>query len=46
MEARRLTDNKETYDREKRALETGIKELKIKGEIITLESYLREGINL
>lgn len=32
--------------REKRALEAGMKELKIDGEIITLDSYLREGIKL
>lgn len=33
-----------TMEREKRALEAGMKELKIDGEIITLDSYLREGI--
>jgi len=40
------TDDKKTLDREKRALRAAEKELKIKGEIITLESYLRDGINL
>ncbi len=35
-----------TYMREQRALEIAMKELKIDGEIITLDSYLREGINL
>ncbi len=34
----------DTVEREKRALQAGMKELKIDGEIITLESYLREGI--
>ena len=33
-------------EREKRALQTGMKELKIDGEIITLDSYLREGLKL
>ena len=40
------TENKKTHAREQRALEAGTRELGIKGEIITLESYLREGINL
>ena len=40
------TDDKKTLARENRALKAAIKELKIQGEIITLESYLREGINL
>ncbi len=35
-----------TMEREERALQAGIKELKIAGEIITLDSYLRKGINL
>ncbi|NGX34611.1 MAG: hypothetical protein K1060chlam1_00964 [Candidatus Anoxychlamydiales bacterium] len=39
-------DDKKTFAREKRALNLAEKELKIKGEIITLESYLQEGINL
>ncbi|NGX63870.1 MAG: hypothetical protein KR126chlam6_01289 [Candidatus Anoxychlamydiales bacterium] len=40
------TEDKKTLDREKRALKAAEKELKMKGEIITLESYLRDGINL
>jgi predicted AAA+ superfamily ATPase len=40
------TEDKETYSREKKALDSAIGELKIKGDIITLESYLRDGINL
>jgi predicted AAA+ superfamily ATPase len=35
-----------TIEREKRALQAGMKELKIDGEIITLDSYLRNGIKL
>ncbi len=35
-----------TIAREERALRAGMKELKIDGEIITLDSYLREGIKL
>ena len=35
-----------TMEREERALHAGMKELKIEGEIITLDSYLREGIKL
>ena len=35
-----------TMEREKRALQEGIKELRIDGEIITLDSYLCEGIKL
>lgn len=35
-----------TIEREKRALEAGMKELKIDGEIITLDSYLSKGIKL
>ncbi len=34
-------DNPKTREREERALEKGIEELKIDGEIVTLESYLR-----
>lgn len=33
-----------TLEREERALEKGMKELKITGEIITLDSYLKDGI--
>jgi uncharacterized protein len=40
------TDNPKTMEREKRALEAGMKELNIKGEILTLESYLRNGVKL
>ncbi len=36
----------DTIEREERALQAGMKELKIDGEIITLDSYLREGIKL
>lgn len=36
-------DDPKTLDREQRALEAGIKELKIDGELITLDSYLRQG---
>lgn len=35
-----------TLEREERSLEMGMKELKIEGEIITLDSYLRKGIKL
>ena len=35
-----------TLAREQRALEAGKKELQIEGELITLDSYLREGIRL
>jgi len=35
-----------TIEREERALKAGMKELNIDGEIITLDSYLREGIKL
>jgi predicted AAA+ superfamily ATPase len=35
-----------TMEREERALKAGMKELKVGGEIITLDSYLREGIKL
>jgi predicted AAA+ superfamily ATPase len=36
--------DEKTMQRKKRALEAGMKELKINGEIITLDSYLRDGI--
>ncbi len=36
--------NPDTSEREERALRSGMKELKIDGEIITLDSYLQEGI--
>jgi hypothetical protein len=39
-------DNEKVMAREQRALQAGIQELKINGEIITLESYLREGIKI
>jgi predicted AAA+ superfamily ATPase len=35
-----------TAQREERALQAGIRELKIDGEIVTLDSYLRNGIKL
>ncbi|MGH2613590.1 MAG: ATP-binding protein, partial [Rhabdochlamydiaceae bacterium] len=35
-----------TTERETRALQAGMKELKVDGEIITLDSYLREGIKI
>lgn len=35
-----------TAEREERALKAGMKELKIEGEIITLDSYLEHGITL
>lgn len=35
-----------TIEREQRALQAGMKELKIEGELITVDSYLREGIEL
>ncbi len=35
-----------TLAREERALQNAMKELKIEGEIITLDSYLRHGIKL
>lgn len=38
--------DEKTLEREQRALQAGMKELKIEGEIITLDSYLREGIKL
>lgn len=39
-------EDEKTFMREKRALESAIKELKIKSEVITLASYLQNGINL
>lgn len=39
-------DDIKTLEREQRALQAGMKELAIDGEIITLDSYLREGIKL
>lgn len=36
----------QTMERENRALQAGTKELKIEGEIVTLDSYLRNGIKL
>ncbi len=39
-------DTKKTFDRELRALEEGMQELKMGGEIITLDSYLEKGISL
>ncbi len=38
--------NANTIEREERALQAGMKELKIDGEIITLDSYLRKGIKM
>lgn len=35
------TEDQKTLDREQRALEEGMKELKIDGELVTLDSYLR-----
>ena len=40
------TQEAKTIEREERALQAGIKELKIEGEFITLDSYLRDGIKL
>ncbi len=37
--------NLNTLEREKRALQEGMQELKAKGEIITLETYLQSGIH-
>ena len=39
-------DDPNTLEREERALDAGMKELKITGEVITLDSYLRDGIRL
>lgn len=38
--------DEKTFQREKRALESGMKELKVDGEIVTLDSYLQKGIKL
>lgn len=38
--------DEKTIEREQRALQEGMKEMKIDGEIVTLDSYLREGIKL
>ena len=40
------THDDNTMLREERALQAGMKELKVEGEIITLDSYLRGGIRL
>ncbi len=40
------TQDKSTLEREQRALQAAMNELKIEGELITLDSYLREGIKL
>lgn len=37
-------EDQETYERESKAFETGIAELKIPGEILTLDSYLQRGV--
>lgn len=39
-------EDDETVEREQRALEEGMKELQMDGEIITLDSYLEKGIVL
>lgn len=39
-------DHGKTFEREQRALEEGMKELNMDGEIITLDSYLEKGITL
>lgn len=38
--------NSDTFERENRALQAGINETKIEGEIITLDDYLRHGIKI
>lgn len=40
------SENKKMLAREERALDAGMEELGIEGDIITLESYLRDGISL
>ncbi len=40
------TDDKKTLEREERALQIAMKEQKINGELITLNSYLENGISL
>ncbi len=37
--------NPKTLDREQRALQAGMEELQAEGHIITLDSYLRNGIH-
>ena len=37
-------EDPDTYQRESRALETAMEELKIPGEILTLDAYLQNGI--
>jgi predicted AAA+ superfamily ATPase len=37
-------EDQETFERESRAFEAGLKELKIPGEILTLDAYLQHGI--
>ena len=39
-------DDKDTLVREQKALNAGIEELGIDGEILTLDSYLRDGIKI
>ncbi len=39
-------DERKTFEREERGFKEGIAELKIDGEILTLDSYLRAGIQL
>jgi uncharacterized protein len=38
--------DKKTVEREERALKAGMKELKIPGELVTLKSYLKNGIKI
>jgi hypothetical protein len=38
-------EDKATLEREQRALQAGMKELNIKGELITLESYLQNFVH-
>ena len=38
--------NKQTVEREERALQQAMQELKVEGEIVTVESYLRQGVKL
>ena len=39
-------EDPKTFDREQRALDEGMAELQMDGEIITLDSYLEKGIVL
>ena len=39
-------EHPKTFEREQRALEEGMKELQMDGEIITLDSYLEKGLSL